>query len=715
MSEQLFSSSWYRVEGLVPKLRSHARIHRHRYRGRTWYVLQDFSSGKYHRFSPSAYRIIGLIDGTRTVSELWQLALGRLGDDAPTQDEMIRLLAQLHAADVLQSDVSPDIAEVLERRGRFERRQWQSRLMNPFAIRVPLIDPEKILRRFLSQVRPLISLPGLVLWFLVVVPAIVLAGVHWAPLTENVLDQVLTPQNLVLIYILFPFIKAAHEFGHAFVCKAFGGEVHEMGIMFLVLTPVPYVDASSASAFRSKSERALVGAAGMIVEIFVAALAFYVWLNVEPGAVRTVAYNVMIIAGVTTLFFNANPLLRFDGYYILADVIEIPNLRMRSNEYFKYLAERYLFGRREAEPPDATPGERRWFVGYGVASFVYRIFIVVAIMLFILSKFFFFGLLLVAIAGVGWVLVPLSKAISYLISSPRIRRVRRRAIAVCAGGLAAVVVAVGLVPVPLRTISEGVIWVPEEAIVRAGSNGFIQEIVARPGSRIAAGDVLVVADDLELRTEVRTLEWRLKGLEARYTALRLEDKVEAQVTADEISYVERALERARQREADLVVRSQVAGRFVVPVPEDLPGRYARKGEVLGYVVELETITVRAATTQDEIDLVRQRTEQVRVRPVERLSRVIPARLTRIVPTATERLPSSALGVEGGGGIAVDPRDREGATAIQKIFSLEIELEGDVHFDTVGERVYVRFDHGREALGRQWYRTLRQLFLSRFNV
>ncbi|MEE8556318.1 MAG: HlyD family efflux transporter periplasmic adaptor subunit, partial [Myxococcota bacterium] len=492
-------------------------------------------------------------------------------------------------------------------------------------------------------------------------------------------------------------------------------EVHEMGIMFLVLTPVPYVDASSASAFRSKTERSLVGAAGMLVEVFIAALAFYLWLAVEPGVVRTVAYNAMIIAGVTTLFFNANPLLRFDGYYILADLIEIPNLRLRSNEYFKYLSERYLFGRRDAEPPDATAGEQRWFVGYGAASFLYRTFIIAAIVLFILSRFFYIGLLLVAIALVGWVVVPTVKVISYLVSSPRIRRVRRRAIAVCVGGVAVAVIGLGFVPVPLRTVSEGVIWIPDEGIVRAGSDGFIREIVASPGARVLAGDVLVISRDRELDAEVRILEARLRSLDARYTAVRLEDRVEAQVIAEEIGYVEQTLERTRQRQADLVVRSQLEGFFVVPVPEDLPGRFVRRGEVLGYVIELDTVTVRAATTQDEIDLVRQRTRDVQVRLAEHLSQIVPARMTRIVPSASDQLPSAALGAEGGGKIAIDPRDQKGDTAIQRTFTVELELDGDLDFDRVGGRVYVRFDHGYEALASQWYRSLRQLFLSRFNV
>ncbi|HEV8640691.1 MAG TPA: PqqD family peptide modification chaperone, partial [Methylomirabilota bacterium] len=196
MSGPLFSASWYRVAQLTPRLRSHARIHRHRYRGATWYVLQDLSTERFHRFSPAAYLIIGLMDGRRTVQELWEAATARLEDDAPTQDEVIQLLSQLHAADVLQCDVPPDAAELLERRQRQSRRAWQSRLLSPFAWRFPLFDPEPFLRLFLPVVRPLVGWVGALLWLAAVGPAVVLAAVHWPELARDVTDRLLAPQNL---------------------------------------------------------------------------------------------------------------------------------------------------------------------------------------------------------------------------------------------------------------------------------------------------------------------------------------------------------------------------------------------------------------------------------------------------------------------------------------------------------------------------------------
>src|SRR4030095_8480768 len=145
-----------------------------------------------------------------------------------------------------------------------------------------------------------------------VLPAIVLALAHWSELANSAPERILALDNLVLLWIVFPIVKLAAELGHAYATKLQGGEVHELGVMLLVLSPIPYVDSSAANRMRSKWRRALVGLAGVTVEIFLAALALYVWLAVEPGLVRAAAFDVMVVAGVSTLLFNLNPLLRYD-------------------------------------------------------------------------------------------------------------------------------------------------------------------------------------------------------------------------------------------------------------------------------------------------------------------------------------------------------------------------------------------------------------------
>jgi putative peptide zinc metalloprotease protein len=423
MAGPFLSASWYRVAALRPQLRAHARIQRQRFRGQAWYVLHDSAAGKLHRFSPAAYRVIQLMDGERTLAAIWDEVAAAAGAAAPTQDEVIRLLAQLHAGDLLQADLPPDVEELAERSRKQKRQKlWQS-FINPMSIRIPLWDPDNFLDRSWPLLKGLFGPLGPALWLLVVLPALLLAGLHWHELTANLSDQVLATRNLVLLWLVYPLLKALHELGHAYAVKSGEGEVHEMGIMLLVLAPIPYVDATAAGAFRSKWSRALVGAAGILVELFVAGIAMFVWVLVEPGLLRAIAFNVLLVAGASTLLFNGNPLLRYDGYYVLSDLIEIPNLGNRSNQYWQWLAKRYLFGLKSIERPPASVGERRWFVFYGAASFIYRTLVMIAITLFIAGEFFVVGVVLALWAAITMFALPIGKGLAYVLSSPELQRV----------------------------------------------------------------------------------------------------------------------------------------------------------------------------------------------------------------------------------------------------------------------------------------------------
>jgi putative peptide zinc metalloprotease protein len=669
----------------------------------------------FQRFTPAAYLLIGLMDGKRTVQKIWEAGRARLAEEAPTQDEVIRLLSQLHAINALQTDVLPDTAEMLK---RFEKQRYsklKQNLRSPLFMQFPLLDPEPIVTRFAPLVRPLFGWFGAILWLLVVGYGIYLAGLHWPELTENITDRVLAPSNLAVMWLTFPFLKAFHEFGHAFAVKVRGGEVHEMGIMLLVLTPIPYVDASAASAFRNKRERALVGAAGMLVEMFFAAVALYLWANLEPGPARSVAYNVILIAGVSTLLFNGNPLLRYDAYYILSDLIEIPNLGSSGIRYMGYLAQRYLLGISDAEMPTSSVGERIWFVVYTIAAFFYRIFVYAGIILFIAGKFFFIGVLIACWGAFNMLVMPMFKIGRFLVTSPMLRRKRIWAFGVTILSIAGVVALVALAPFPLSTRVEGVIWIPEKSFVRPGTNGFIDHVLVQNGRRVAVGDSLIECSDPLLPAQIRVLESRLKELQAVYDSERMEDRVKAKITEEEIRKVEAELADARRRDEDLIVRSGAEGVLVIPRASDLSGRFVRRGELVGYVLNRSTVLARVVVNQADVDFVRHRTRGVRIRFPEDISAVYPARLLREVPAATHELPSRTLSQEGGGKIYIDPRQAQKNMAFQKIFLFDVELPPPEGFYNVGGRVYVRFDHGKEPVIWRWYRSIRQLFLKRFNI
>ncbi|MDP7288748.1 MAG: PqqD family peptide modification chaperone, partial [Phycisphaerae bacterium] len=342
-----FSESWYRVASLRPRLRSSVQVFRQHFRGQMWHVLQDPGSNQFFRLNDTGYHFVGLLDGRRTVAEVWNICNEQLGDASPTQGEAIALLGQLYTSNLLQADVPPDAMGLFRRYKQRVGREVRGYLTNLLFIRIPLIDPDRFLERWVGIFGALFSAVGFILWL-----AIMCTGVYFLlGRTDELGNQamgILMTANLPLLAISFWIVKIVHEFGHGFACKKFGlqaggGEVHTMGIMFLIFMPLPYVDASSAWAFRSKWHRVTVGAAGMFCELAIAAIAAIVWASVGPGMVKAVAYNCMFIASVTTLMFNANPLLRYDGYYILSDMLEIPNFAQRSKSYLYYLVKRYIW------------------------------------------------------------------------------------------------------------------------------------------------------------------------------------------------------------------------------------------------------------------------------------------------------------------------------------------------------------------------------------
>ena len=340
--------------------------------------------------------MVCMMNGRRTMQEIWETLSTRVAhaEDLPTQEETIRLLAQLHNADLLQGEVLPDMDELADRSTRQSRRQMLMRVMNPLAVRIPLFDPDRFLDLTFPIVRPIFSKIGFVLWLGLVVFGMLLAVRHWADFSYDTFAMAFTAQNLLVVALVYPLIKAIHEIGHGYAAKAWGGEVHEIGIMFLVFLPVPYIDASSASAFSQKWRRALVASAGIMTEALLAAIAMILWVLMEPGFARTIAFNVVLIGGVSTLLFNGNPLLRFDGYYVLCDILEIPNMGPRSNKHFFYILRRNFLGVRGEDTPVSARGEAGWFLLYSIAAFVYRLFIVITIALFISTQFFFVGVLL---------------------------------------------------------------------------------------------------------------------------------------------------------------------------------------------------------------------------------------------------------------------------------------------------------------------------------
>lgn len=715
MSDSLFSPLWYRVADLKPRLRQHVEMHRHEYRGLIWYILEDKSSSRNHRFSSSAYKVVGMLDGRHTVNQIWEAVNVKLGDFAPTQDEIIQLLGKLHESDLLQSEVAPDTEELFQRNQKRKSAKFKNIFKNPLSQKIPLWDPDDFLERFLPWVNWTFHWFSAVIWLLVVGTAAVFAGIYWDPLILYMMNSSFSPYNFVALCVVYPMVKLLHELGHAFATKRGGGEVHEMGIMFLVFMPIPFVNASASATFRSKYRRMLVSAAGILVELFLAAIGFWFWLNIEAGLVKDLAFNVMLIGGVSSLFFNGNPLLRFDGYYVFADMVGIPNLYQRSTQYLAYLCQRYLFGVQNLSSPASTPGEARWFFFYAIGSFLYRMGVLWVIIVFVTDKLFVVGIVLALWMVTAQLIMPLIKIVLFITTNPSVQRQRNRAILVSMTIIAVSVFTLTVIPIPSSTRAEGVVWLPEDAHIRSESDGFIEALLVQPKETVMPNTPLIRLSDPFSQARVKVLESKLNELKVKYLSKRFSQRVESEIIKEELNAVKANLKRARQKQKSTIVRSTKQGELLIATPEDQLGRFVRQGELVGYVVDGSEPTARVVVKQDDIGKVRESITGVEIRLANQIDRVLPARILREVPEAGNKLPSSALSTTGGGQLPADPSDSEGLTAMEKFFQFDIEFSAPIKKVMIGSRVYVRFDHGTEPLAQQVYRRVRQLFLKQFDV
>ena len=712
MSAALFSAQWYRVARLRPKLCAQVRVQPQHWREQRWYLLSDAASGRQHRIDESAYQFIGRCDVQRTVHEVWNALLEQQPDSAPTQDEVLALLGQLGEAELLQAAGAASTEALLQRRDEGQRRRRRS-MLNPFSFRLPLGDPAHWLVRLDPLAHALFKPAVFWLWLLAMLLAGVTAAAEWPALRSHAAQHLLGAGSIALALVIYPLMKALHELGHALAVRRWGGEVHEAGIGLLFLVPAPYVDASAASAFARRSQRALVGAAGVMVELALAALGLWVWSATQPGPVHNAGFVVLVVGAASTLLFNGNPLLRFDAYHVMCDLFDVPNLASRSSAWWSRHLGRWLLGSRAEQPAHAT-SERLWLWAYAPASLVYRLALSVAMVLWLGGQWLLLRLVAVAYVLVTVLLQPLLgwSRQAFAAAQPGREQARLR---LRLGLLVAVVAgALFVVPLPLATVAPAVVWLPEKAQVRPEVDGFVAALPVADGTHVEPGALLVRLDNPELLAQREQLASRLEGLRTEQFQQLLRDPNAAQSLALDLDRAQAELQRADERVAQLEVRAATAGRLVMPRQGDLLGAYVRHGATLGHVLAPGELRVRAAVAQADAFLVRHRLRGAQVRLADAPGTVLAATRSGDIPAATRRLPSAALADHGGGPYPSDPAEKDGLHSLEPVFLVDVVPAGQTPLARVGGRAWVRFDHGSEPLALQAYRRASQLFLQHFS-
>ena len=719
MQESLLSPFWYRIAGLHPRLRPHVSVRMQTTRGQAWYVLFNQATGRHHRVNAQAYELVGRLDGRHTVDAVWSQLLAQFGDDAPSQHDVIRILGQMTEAGLIQAEVMPDVRQMVHSDETRQRKERRARL-NPLSFRLSLFNPSALLESLAPLGRLLWTSWATALWLLLVL------GAAWAVLVD--LREVLaygrsyfmSPGYLAVAWVAYPLMKGMHELGHALALRRHGCEVPEVGVNFFMFVPMPYVDASASNRLVNRWQRARISAAGIAVELALAALAAIVWLNVEDGWVRQVAFVVMSLGGLSTLLFNGNPLMKLDGYYVLCDVLDLPNLAGRSGKMLSHLWRRLVLGlvRIPMDVDDvgvvAADKVERWALYlYAPASWLYRVGVTVLIVQWAADKAVWLGVVVAAWSGWTLVVQPWWSWLQSLLGMPGVIAARGRAMlglgAVTAAGLAAL----AWVPVPSSLVAEGVVWLPDQALVRATVDGEIDTLWMRSEREVAQGDALISLRSPQLQAQRAILLAQIERSESEYNAAFGSEPLKMQNAQEALVRDRAALAQVERDLAGHVLRAATPGKFVLSREEDLEGHQVHRGELLAYVLnDKEPTIVRAVVPQRYIEDVRHRRRSLAVMLDESPGVSLPARWVREVPAAADRLPQPAMGDRAGGRVPTDPKDTDGLRPMEPTFVIDVALEQAL--PRAGGLARVRLELAPQSLLATGLQRLRQLLLRHFS-
>ncbi len=715
-ASRLFSDAWYRVADLRVALRPTVRSHRQHFRGEPWYVLRDPFNNRFFRVRPEAWELIARLDPQHTVEEVWLAELERNPEDAPGQEDVVELLSQLSRSNLLYFDNAADAEGLFNRYQQRKDKERRSKLLSFISFRIPVVDPDRFLKDWAPRLGFLFGLPGLLLWLALIVSSLLPLSDRSAQLMDQA-NGVLSPGNLLWLYVAMALVKTLHELGHGLVCRYYGGEIHTFGLMFIVFMPLPYVDATSSWALRSQHHRAWVGAAGMVVELAVAAIAAWVWAYTAPGIVNSVAYNMMFVASISTLLFNANPLLRFDGYYILSDLLDVPNLYTRSRNLLTFWFERYLAGCKHLSSPAYSRSEAGWLALFGVLSSVYKLIVFVGITLFVADSYLLLGMLMAVALVVMTLVIPPFRLLGYLAGSKRIAGHRQRTVFVTLLLFALLFLPLALIPVEDSFRAEGVVEASEYREVTSMAEGYLASFAVESGSRVQAGDLLIQLDNPTLALRIRQAKAQLEETRLRIHQARSQawSDVDPLLQREEEALIR--LQDLESRRDELHLVAPISGIWIAPEQHEHTGIWVQRGTQLGRLVDDSAFRMVAVVKQEAASRLFDAGEKgSEVRLNGRENSVFSVEQLNVVPFQQQELPSAALGWMAGGAQQVASEDKTGTQSSEPFFLVRARLQPKANQALWhGQTGVMRVVTGQETFLGQWQRELQQLLQRRFQL
>ena len=576
LHDSLLSSS---ARALSIRRRPDLIARRQHYLGRSYWVVKDPIGLNYFRFQDEEYALLSWLDGNVSLDELKDRFEAEYPPQKITLEELQQFLGMLHRSGLVIAAVGGQGKQLLKRRRERRWKEFTGALANILCIRFKGFDPE----RFLNWLYPFVN------WFYTrtAVAACILLGLSALTLITvqfhifqsrlPAFHQFFSFENALLLSVTLGVTKVLHEFGHGMACKHFGGECHEMGVMVLVLTPCLYCNVSDSWLLPNKWARAAIGAGGMYVELVLASIATWIWWYSEPGLLNNLCLNAMFVCSVSTLIFNANPLLRYDGYYILSDITEIPNLRQKSTSVLSRKLGDWFLGLEQPDDPFLPERNQIFFALYSVAASIYQWVVVYSILFFLYHVFKPYGLerigQLLAMASLwGLIVMPLYQLGKFFYVPGRLEKVKKGRMFASFSAVIVILAAVFLIPLPHTVIAimEVQPHGADPVYVNVTEGGWLAQLDVNSGDKVVKDQRLAVLENRDLDMEIVKLLGKEKEYAVRLDNLRSHPDPRS---AETIPQLEKAVEsirkQRREEEANrdrLVLKAPREGSVLPPPP-----------------------------------------------------------------------------------------------------------------------------------------------------
>ncbi len=607
---------------VLPALRRDLVVNKQIYEGRSYYVVKDPISLQYFRMTAEDYFLATLFDGRRTFGQIRDIYLQRYPhvrlEYSPEEvnERVLRFANDLALMQFLSVQGMRVKARLDAAKHRKKSKGGLYNLANQvFFFRFSLFDPDKLFARMARPVWWVWTKP--VLWISI---ALIAAATLVFYRNSQGLDQALANlfhwENIALLWVTTIVVKSIHELGHGLTCKHFGGEVHEVGFMSLVFTPYFFVNVSDTWTMPNRRHRILVSAAGIYVELIFAALSVFLWAMIQPGWFHNFLFNIIIITSVSTIMFNANPLMRFDGYYILTDLIEIPNLQGKARALIQHQFNQVLFGHSSKDAVlSRMPLPRRRFAlfyTYAILSWIYGYWVIYKLIVFMKPHLEPLGLeglsdWFAGLALVSWILLPIVgffKTMQLTVQDWKPHGRLRRLTAICLVALG-IFGAACFMPVELKIKRVGAVELAEPEQVRPEVPGFVEEIYVREGDHVTAGQALARLSNRELSQNLIAVENRLQVADAMVARALGMDRPAEQKQAENMRAAHSAKFAESQRDsANLILKAHTAGTILTRDLDKKAGHLLKGNELFCEVAALDPMRIKVALNEKQVRYVK---------------------------------------------------------------------------------------------------------------